>query len=88
MKEQRLFDFRDELLKAEKAGTIPFKIYDSMYYSIDAAKKDYNLEAFYLQTLIENENNIKDGIKKDGLTDEQIEAIINEGKYIRYSKAK
>ena len=88
VKEQRLFDFREELLKAETLGTVPFKIYENTYYSFDAAKKDFNLEAFYLKSVLDQENYLKDGLKKDGLSDEQIKEVIEDGKYVKFSKGK
>ena len=61
-----------------------FELFGGHFSSIEHAKAEYNLECFYYKREIKNEEYLKSALKNDGLTDEQIEKIVTDEKYIKY----
>ena len=84
-KQERLDDFQNQLLDLMKKDIVefPFTLFGITYYSLDAAKADMALEFHYYDTAIENENYLYQALQNDKLTEEQIEKIITEKKYVK-----
>jgi len=57
---------------------------DSM--SLSWAMTEFNLERFYLKTMLSNEQYLRQGLKNVGFTDIQLEDIIMYGKYVTDDK--
>lgn len=58
------------------------------FSSLDHAKAEFNLERHFFNKTIKMENKLRDNLKSDGLTDAQIEGIVNEGKFVKFVSEK
>ena len=57
--------------------------YGSQVLSLDDWKATYNLELHRYRDMLSKENYLKQALLNDGLTSEQVDKIISDGKYIK-----
>jgi len=64
------------------------ELFGGKFSSIEHALSEFELERFYYATAFKNEKHLYEGLKREGLTDAQIEDIIMHGKYAKYAPDK
>ena len=95
VKEERLKHFRrlinekkettDEDGKKRDYSNVEF-VFNGDSMSLSWAMTEFNLERFYLKTMLSNEQYLRQGLKNVGFTDIQLEDIIMYGKYVTDDK--
>ena len=95
VKEERLKHFRrlinekkettDEDGKKRDYSNVEF-VFNGDSMSLSWAMTEFNLERFYLKTMLSNEQYLRQGLKNVGFTDIQLEDIIMYGKYVTEDK--
>jgi hypothetical protein len=61
----------------------PFKMFGGHFSSLRHALAEFKLEEYHYSVAIKSENYFIQALKNDGLTEEQINGILEEGKYIK-----
>lgn len=63
-----------------------FKMFGGHFSSLRHAKAEFEMERFFYAKAVKAEKYFYEALKKDGLTDDQINGIITEDKYIKSSE--
>jgi hypothetical protein len=88
-KEIRLTDFDKKLTeKIDKKEDGEFTMFGGTFSSLQHALAEFELERFYYGKAVKLEQRFYEALKKDGLTDKQIQEIVTEGKYVKFVSEK
>jgi hypothetical protein len=81
----RMQDFQEILSKRQESNQDgPFEMFGGSFSSLRHAMAEYELERFYYNKAVTSEKYFYEALKNDGLTDEQIEKIVTEEKYVKF----